>query len=509
MVEEPTGEAPDGAAPLTLSAPERKLLESLRERADPPWEEAELSEHTGVPIETVRGSLQRLRSKHLAVVDEEHEERPRLTPRGETAFRDGLPERRFLRLLAETAGPLSPEAAAAGFDEEERSAAIGLLRRRGFLEPGVPFRLRADAPASTGPFPEEKVLQSIGGGDPEVDDTVLQALKKRGLVAVDRRSIKRWGSSEEGRRLPLAPDGGETLGSLTPTILSSGVWEKTPFRPYDVRAEVPFLRGAKPHPYLAWVEEFEEILLGLGFEQGEGPLLETEFWNGDVLFMPQDHPARTVHDVLHVEGVVGHPPPAELLERVAAVHEGRPMPGERSSITPGWRTPYDRAFAAHPVLRSQTTAVSARFLSTHPRPPFRMFCIDRNFRRDPVDSTHHVEFGQCEGILGEEGVNLRHLVGMFRALTEAIGVKELKFRPSYFPFTEPSIEGYIRHPRLGWIEVFPGGLFRPEVLAPLGIDVPVAAWGIGVTRLAMVALGVNDIRDLFLDDLDRLTGGSA
>jgi len=136
-----------------------------------------------------------------------------------------------------------------------------------------------------------------------------------------------------------------------------------------------------------------------------------------------------------------------------------------------------------------------------------MFSIDRNFRREGVDARHHLEFGQCEGIIGEEGLDLRHLIGVFRTLAEAIGIREMKIRPSYFPFTEPSIEGYVRHPRLGWIEVFPGGLFRPEVLRPFGIEVPVLAWGIGVTRLAMVALGCNDIRELFQDDLAALTEG--
>ncbi|MCI4367133.1 MAG: phenylalanyl--tRNA ligase subunit alpha, partial [Thermoplasmata archaeon] len=124
------------------------------------------------------------------------------------------------------------------------------------------------------------------------------------------------------------------------------------------------------------------------------------------------------------------------------------------------------------------------------------------------DATHHVEFRQCEGVLGGEGVSLRNLVGVFRALADAIGIRDVKIRPSYFPFTEPSIEGYVRHPRLGWIEVLPGGMFRPEVLRPLGISVPVAAWGIGVTRLAMVSLGVNDIRELFEDDVARLAGGA-
>ncbi|HEV2449287.1 MAG TPA: phenylalanyl--tRNA ligase subunit alpha, partial [Thermoplasmata archaeon] len=106
-----------------------------------------------------------------------------------------------------------------------------------------------------------------------------------------------------------------------------------------------------------------------------------------------------------------------------------------------------------------------------------------------------------------EGTSMRELVGIFRAIAEGIGLRELKIRPSYYPFTEPSIDGYIRHPTLGWIEVFPGGMFRPEVLRPLGVSVPVAAWGIGLTRLAAARLGVPDIRMLFSDDVDRLSGG--
>src|SRR5579871_2570272 len=181
-------------------------------------------------------------------------------------------------------------------------------------------------------------------------------------------------------------------------------------------------------------------------------------------------------------------------------------PSTRGARSRGRPTRSDPAGATRTTGPSPGVPCSARFLAAHPTPPFRMYCLDRNFRREELDATHHIEFGQCEGLLGEEGITLRHLVGMFRDLAAAIGIRDLKIRPSYFPFTEPSVEGYVRHPRLGWIEVFPGGLFRPEVLRPLGIEVPVAAWGIGVTRLAMISLGVSDIRELFEDDLERLTG---
>ncbi len=300
-------------------------------------------------------------------------------------------------------------------------------------------------------------MKQVANGEEDLDEAILSALERRGLVRTDRRSIKRWAPSEEGRRLPLAQEGEELLGSLTPALLASGTWRERPFRPYHVRAPVPFLTGARPNPYVAWLEEFEEILIGLGFEQAEGPLLETEFWNNDVLFMPQDHPARSIHDALSLDGVRGRLPPVDLLARVASVHDGRALPGETTPVSPGWGGEYDPSIAARSVLRSQTTAVSARFLARHPRPPFRMYSIDRNFRREEVDARHGVEFGQCEGILGDENITLRHLVGVLRALAEAIGIRELKIRPSYFPFTEPSIEGYVRHPVHGWMEVFPGG----------------------------------------------------
>jgi phenylalanyl-tRNA synthetase alpha chain len=497
------------AAPLSLSlgGPERSVLGALRSSGGLAIEEEALPAHTGLTLEAVRGALQRLRSKGLANVEEDHREEVRITPRGESALTAGLPERRLLQALLRRGTPMRPEdVASEGLEGEERSAAIGLLRRRGFLAEGVPFQLKPGHPDPMVTFPEEAALVSLRDASAIPDPGVVKELRRRGLVDLDHRSTKRWQPSEEGRRAVLVDDA-SLLGTVTPALLRDVAWQTSEFRPYDVRAAVPHVTGARPHPYAAWLREFEEILIGLGFEQSEGPLLETEFWNCDVLFMPQQHPARSIHDAFGVLGVEGKLPPADLLERVAAVHEGRPLPGEAKPITPGWRAPYDRSIAKRLTLRSQTTSVSARYLAAHPKPPFRMFSLDRNFRVEALDASHHIDFTQCEGVLGGEGTSLRDLVGVFQALAEAIGIRELRIRPGYFPFTEPSVEGYVKHPRLGWIEVFPGGILRPEVTRPLGIDVPVAAWGIGVMRLAMVSLGVSDIRDLFRDDLAQLTGG--
>lgn len=500
----PAEAPPTDGLELSLSAAERALLRQLQ-AASSPVAEAGLGEAAGVLPEIARGALQRLRSKGLAIVDERATERELLTPRGQDALAHGLPERRLLDRLRQSGAPLATEQLVpATLAEAELPVAVGVLRRQGRLAPGSPFAL---APGSEdAPLPEESALETASRGE-AVAPADAKGLRKRGLLAIERTVDRRWAVSEEGRRLALGATDVPEEGALTAARISDGSWRKVALRPYDVRAAVPFLRAPAPHPYLEFLEEFADLLVGLGFSEEEGPLLETEFWNADVLYMPQEHPARSVHDVFHVNGLEGRLPDPHLLLRVAAAQEGTPLPGESEPISLGWRIPFRPEVARRPVLRSQTTAVSGRFLATRPRPPFRMFCIGRNFRPDELDAKHLIEFDQCEGLLGEEGTSMRELVGIFRAIAEGIGIRELKIRPSYYPFTEPSVDGYIRHPTLGWIEVFPGGMFRPEVLRPLGVSVPVAAWGIGLTRLAAARLGVPDIRQLFSDDVDRLSGG--
>jgi phenylalanyl-tRNA synthetase alpha chain len=505
----PDPEGSDSATmELTLSPPERALLRRLQQSKEPVTEE-ELQPQVALSAEALRGSLQRLRSKHLVVVQEEHLERPVLSARGKALLASGLPERRLLNALVLRGAPLpaGEVASLADLEPEERSVAIGVLRRRGYIDDGMPLRLRSGSANPRERMPEEEQLEAIAGGQ-ALETKALAALRRRGLVDVEHASRRHWAASREGAELALPEGDRPFLGALSVEMLRDGGWKGAEFRPYDVRAEVPYRSGPAPHPYSRFLEEFAEILVGLGFEEAEGPLLETEFWNADVLYMPQDHPARSVHDVFFLQDLVGQLPAEPLLSRVAAAHSGSPMPGTTAAISPGWRVPYQSDVARRPVLRSQTTAVSARYLAGAPAPPFRMFALGRNFRPESLDATHHIEFHQCEGILGEEGTTMRDLLGIFQELAQAIGIRELKVRPGYFPFTEPSVEAFVRHPRLGWIEVFPGGLLRPEVLGPLGIEVPVAAWGIGITRLAMVALHVNDIRELFLDDLGRLTARS-
>jgi phenylalanyl-tRNA synthetase alpha chain len=262
----------------------------------------------------------------------------------------------------------------------------------------------------------------------------------------------------------------------------------------------------RTNPYAKFLEDVKDKLASLGFEEFDGPLVETEFWNSDALFMPQFHSARDIHDVYRITGpskpdgyAYARTIEEPWLSNVAEAHENGGKTGSR-----GWRYNFDRDFTRRLILRSQGTVLSAKTLP-HANIPGKYFGIVRCFRYDKVDATHLSDFYQTEGIVLGEDVNLKTLLGMLEMFArEVAGAKEVKYVPGYFPFTEPSVEVHIKHPALGWFELGGSGIFRPEVTESLGVSVPVAAWGIGIDRMALMALGLNDLRELFSCDIENV-----
>mgnify|MGYP001246856505 CR=1 FL=1 len=302
------------------------------------------------------------------------------------------------------------------------------------------------------------------------------------------------------------------VAQLTPQMLKDGSWRDVTFRPFNV-AEPPALLPGRKNPYRAYLDQVKTKLLALGFEEMSGPLVETEFWNMDALFLPQFHPAREIHDVYFVQRPGGgHVHAREIehgaLEPVAREHEGRGGTGSR-----GWAYDFDRERTKRLVLRSQGTALSARWLPWHREhkgaaSPGKYFAMARCFRYDDVDATHAPDFFQVEGIVVSEGTTFRHLLGLLQLFAREVArASEVRYVPAYFPFTEPSVEVHARHPDLGWMELGGAGIFRPEVTRPHGIEHPVIAWGLGLDRMAMVALGVKDIRHLFTNNLPEGLSG--
>ena len=291
------------------------------------------------------------------------------------------------------------------------------------------------------------------------------------------------------------------VGQVTPAMLRDGSWKGKSFRRWNIGLTPAAPPVGRRNPYREYLDSVKRKLTSMGFVEMVGNLVETEFWNCDALYMPQFHPAREIHDVYMVKE------PAQARElhpatsaAVAAAHE---RGGDTGST--GWRYHFDLERAKQLILRSHGTALSARTLGSRPPVPSKYFSVARCFRSDTVDATHAADFFQIEGIVLGADINFRHLLGLLRLFGyEVARARECRFVPAYFPFTEPSVEVHMKHPTLGWMELGGSGIFRPELTKPLGIDVPVIAWGLGIDRMAMVALGINDIRDLFHTELSQL-----
>jgi phenylalanyl-tRNA synthetase alpha chain len=439
-----------------------------------------------------------------------------LTETGEAYREKGTPETRIIANLREGRQFTVKDIIQTwGLDPSEVSSAVGTLKERNIVRivQGGILELNPAMDASS----YERLLalirrvgeqgtSELSSYPPDQQELIQANFHKRGKgKGIFRITEKR------NRTFSLTDDGKAVLGllrergaaaeasALTPEMLKLGTWKNVRFRAYNIALNPPRTSIGRKHPYREFLDYVKHQFVSMGFREMRGPLVENEFWDMDALYMPQFHPARNIHDVYFLKD----PSHAKRIEapfgtRVAAAHRDGGTTGSA-----GWRYTFDEERAKRLILRSQGTAVSARTLASGPAVPGKYFSIARCFRYDAVDATHAPDFNQVEGIVLGEDINFRTLLGLLKLFGREIAkAKEFQFRPAYFPFTEPSVELHVKHPTLGWMELGGAGLFRPEVTLPLGVDVPVIAWGLGLDRMAMIAMEIKDIRDLFSRDLD-------
>ncbi len=471
-----------------------------------------IASRLGLTRQDLMRDVEELRARGLLEVIRREERVLSLTDEGRRYLSLGLPEERVARVLEALEevpiGEISRKAAEVGVELTDAEAKIGmqhLLRRgaaavsRGALRVTSAEALRR----ALGEFARlREALRAVAEGR-AVPDDVEKALSRRRLIEVRRRRKLELSPTELARSLVSKGllIGVRVITALTPEIIETGAWRGAVFKEYDLKVEPPTLYPGRKHPYFQLLDEVREILVSMGFEEMKGPHVELELWNFDALFQAQDHPAREIHDTYFLKyPKYGECPDKELMERIARTHEDGWITGSK-----GWGYKWDPRRALRLILRTQTTAVSMRTIYGRGEGEYRCFSLDRVFRPETLDAKHSMEFYQLEGIIVGRRVTFRHLLGFFQEVAKRLGLGKVKVKPAYFPFTEPSVEGFIKHPKLGWIEVFPGGMFRPEVLMPLGVrNCNVAAWGIGIDRIAMAILGIDDIRLLFTQDLQFL-----
>lgn len=245
------------------------------------------------------------------------------------------------------------------------------------------------------------------------------------------------------------------------------------------------------------IEEIKEIFIGLGFSEIEGPIIQSSFWNFDALFTPQDHPARELQDTFYISNQTQQPISAskDQITRVSRIHKQR------------WNRGWDVREGQRPVLRTHTTPVTVQHLARVKSDAGRFFLIDKVFRNEKLSYKHLAEFYQIEGVALAPDASLRDLIGLQKEFYAKMGLTRIKFWPTFFPYTEPSLQSMVYNERLErWIELFGMGIFRPEVTEPLGIKNRVLAWGGGLERIAMLRFELDDVRELYRNKLAWLRG---
>lgn len=481
---------------------ETRILKALDKKSSP----EKVSKKTGLKKDAVMRASSWLNTKGLVEIEETLDEAITLGPEGAEYAEKGLPER---QLLEKIGGGMPMKELKDEVDKQTFNIGFGWLRRKAMVsvDSGVV------KPLNTNRTLDEKLLEKISNEktvkSSSLDPGQLKALSdlksRQSVVEASEEKTIILNPTKEGLKIGKSIEVDERIGELTPQIIKSGKWREQGFRPYQVDVYREPENPVRIHPLSREIRRIRSIFTHMGFSEISGPLIESAFWNFDALFQPQDHPARDMHDTFYLDKTGGLSLEGfeEYSPKVAGVHEDG---GDTGST--GWGYKWSPQTGMKNLLRTHTTAVTARKLGemTEDDMPLKVFSIGKVFRNETVDYKHLPEFYQVEGIVVDPDVNFRHLLGILKEFYDQMGFDKVRFSPDYFPYTEMSVEPAVWfEERQEWIELGGAGIFRPEVVKPLlGIDVPVLAWGLGLDRVVSLKMGLKDIRQLYISDLDWL-----
>ncbi|KZX13515.1 phenylalanine--tRNA ligase subunit alpha [Methanobrevibacter filiformis] len=490
---------------------EKKLLISLGENENKSPDEIAIE--TDMGIKSVMSAAGSLASKDIIQVNTLLDSKVVLTDVGVEIANNGLPERKVLSALGETNNgsiqmkDLAQKSKISGSDIK---IAIGWLVRKDWakINKGI-ITITENGKSNTEiQGNDEKLINSLLENNQldifNLDDDLKEGLDllndRKNLVEIIDKKTHKFHLLDLGIAiLKIGLTIQEDATQLTHQQLKDNNWKSLNYRPYDINAEFPKIFPGKGHPLRRIIEEIRNVFLNLGFSESNGPILESAFWNFDSLFQPQDHAAREMQDTFYVKNPKeAYLPDNELVNKTALLHENGGNTG-----SDGWGYKWDKDIAKQTVLRTHTTGISTKFLHEN-QPPLKMFSVGRVFRRETITYKHLPEFHQVEGIVADKNINYQNLLGVLKEFYKKLGF-EVRFRPAYFPYTYLSTECEVYlEDKEAWIEFGGSGMFRPEVLEPLGINVPVLAFGLGIERLAMIRYDISDIRMLYKSDIKWL-----
>ena len=421
----------------------------------------------------------------------------------------GLPERRLLGFLKEKRIALFQEAGKlAGLSEEEFKAAIGVLKRKAMIElKNNRIILSANNHDVSKKLPEEMFLDSLPLDFNELTKeqkeifSILQGRKE--ILHVREKKETGIQVTSLGKEIMESNlKTGNLIEQITPELLmKDSLWKGKKFRRYDLNSRTSNIYGGKRHFVNQASDYARKVWTEMGFKEMEGNMIQSSFWNFDALFSAQDHPVREMQDTFFINSE-SELPDKKLVAKVKESHESGVLGSK------GWKYEWSEKEAMRTILRTHTTCLSAQTLANLKKEdmPAKFFAVGKVFRNETLDWKHGFEFNQTEGIVVDKNANFRNLLGYLKQFAKKMGYEKVRFRPGYFPFTEPSIEGDVwDESRKEWVEMIAAGIFRPEVTTPLlGEPIPVLAWGPGFDRMIMKIYGITDIRDLYKNNITQL-----
>jgi len=482
---------------------EKKILKALENRKSATVQEME--EITGLKKDSIEKASLWAKVKGVISIKEDVTEFLELTKEGQEYAEQELPEKSLLKLVDTGHNKI---------DELRKklkrfSIALVWAKKNSWVEikNGLLNLTEKGKDSLDKKTSEEHILSVLLTGRKNAKDfkeNIVKELERRGLVKKKIFTKKEISLTDLGRKILPKIEITEDVGQLTSEMIISGKWKETGLRPYDITLPASKSYPGKKHYMAQMIEYIRRIWLEMGFKEMTGPILEVSFWNFDALYQPQDHPARDLADTFYIKDPEkGKLPEDELVKAIKETHEN----GWNTNST-GWQYEWDPEFARKCILRTHTTSLSARTLYAirNAELPAKFFSVGRCFRNETLDWKHLAEFYQTDGIVVGEDVTFKHLLGYLNRYYSKLGFPKARFRPSYFPYTEMSVEIEVLHPiQKKWLELGGAGIFRPEVVKPLlGKDIPVLAWGPGFERLVMINYDIKDIREIYWNDLKQL-----
>jgi len=488
----------------SLNPNEKKIIPYLKE-----GNITEISRNSKLDKVSVLRALEFLQNKKIVKLSQKKKKIVDIGVNGALYKKKHLPERRLLELLNQKRIiKLDIAQKETKLTNDEFKAALGALKKKAFIElKSGKIILNANKEEISRKSLEENLLESLPVEYDSLQPEQLHALKslqnRKNIIQITEEKKTEIKITELGDELSkIRMKNIDSIEQITQEMLKNEkVWRGKKFRRYDINASVPKISGGKRHFVNQASEYARKIWTDMGFREMTGNLVESSFWVFDALFTPQDHPIREMQDTFFITKQA-ELPDKKITEAVKKSHE------TGVDKSKGWGYAWDEREAKKMLLRTHTTCLSSQTLTKIKKQelPQKFFAIGKCFRNETVDWSHGFEFNQTEGIVVDKNATFRHLLGYLQQFFKKMGFDKVRFRPAYFPYTEPSVEIDVWHPeKKKWLELGGAGMFRPEVTIPLlGEHIPVLAWGPGFDRTIMDYYNIKDLRELYKNDITKL-----